>query len=249
MSAYERAQPGHFYAVGVGPGCPDLLTLRAWNIICTVDCVAAPRSEQSSESLALQVVRDAPGDREVIEHVYPMERDEEKTEASWSAVAAAVAERCRAGQSVAHLTIGDPLLYSTACYLLPQMAERLPADRIHVVPGVSAFQAAAAVAGQPLALQNDRLTLLPAANLADVERALDHSETVVVYKIGPRARALADLLKRRGLASRACMVCYAEQDGKEKVILGLDELPEGRLGYMSTVIVPVGRRGWREEKT
>lgn len=245
MSRYDRAEAGHFYAVGVGPGSPDLLTLRAWNIVASVDCVVAPRSERSGESLALQVVRDVPGARRIIEHVYPMERDGEKTESSWRAVAELVEEQCRAGRSVAHLTIGDPLLYSTACYLLTQVAERLPRERIHVVPGVSAFQAAAARLGRPLALQDDRLTLLPATDLDEVERALERSETVVLYKIGPRALALVELLRRRGLAGRACMVCYAEQGEKERVLVGLDELPEGRLGYMSTVIVAVGRRGWR----
>jgi len=69
----------------------------------------------------------------------------------------------------------------------------------------------------------------------------------VIYKIGPRAQAVAGLLKRRNLARRAWMVCYAEQGDKERVITGLDELPEGRIGYMSTVIVPVRRRGWSAE--
>ena len=247
ISKYERAAQGHFYAVGVGPGSPDLLTVRALRIVESVDVIVAPRSELSSESLALQVVRDVPGIREILEQVYPMERDEEKTEASWRAVADVVAERCRAGQSVAHLTIGDPLIYSTACYLLLQLERRLPKDRIHVVPGIGAFQAAAAIAGSPLTLQDDRLTLLPATHLEDVERALDHSETVVIYKIGPRAGAVAELLKRRNLARRALMVCYAEQGDKERVITGLDELPKGRNGYMSTVIVPVRRRGWSAE--
>jgi precorrin-2/cobalt-factor-2 C20-methyltransferase len=244
----EWAVPGHFYAVGVGPGSPDLLTLRARNIVGSVDVVIAPRAERSPESLALQPVQDLLRGRQVIEHVYPMERDEEKTDACWRAMAVTVAERCRTGQSVAHLTIGDPLLYSTACYLLLHVAELLPPERIHVVPGISAFQAAAAIAGRPLTLQDDRLTLLPATNLTDVERALDHSETVVIYKIGPRARALVELLKRRNLAGHACMVCYAEQGNKERVIFGLDELPEERLGYMSTIIVPVGRRRWNSEK-
>jgi precorrin-2/cobalt-factor-2 C20-methyltransferase len=244
VSIYERAAPGHFYAVGVGPGSPDLLTLRALRIVESVDVIVAPRSELSNESLALQVVRDVPGRREILEHIYPMERDEEKTEASWSAVADVVTERCRVGQSVAHLTVGDPLLYSTACYLLSQLSGRLPKERIHIVPGISAFQAAAAIAGTPLTLQDDRLTLLPATHPDEVERALDHSETVVIYKIGRRAQALAELLKRRNLARQAFLVCYAGQGEKERVIAGLDELPEGRLGYMSTVIVPVRRRGW-----
>lgn len=249
MSIYESAAPGHFYAVGVGPGSPDLLTLRALRIVESVDVIVAPRSELSSESLALQVVRDVPGHREVLEQVYPMERNEEKTEASWRAVADVVAERCREGQSVAHLTIGDPLIYSTACYLLSELFDRLSKDRIHIVPGISAFQAAAALAGSLLTLQDDRLTLLPATHLDEVEHALDHSETVVIYKIGARLREVAGLLRRRNLAGQSFLVCYAEQGEKERIIAGLDELPEGRLGYMSTVIVPLRRRGWSEPRS
>lgn len=247
VSIHERAAPGHFYAVGLGPGSPDLLTLRALRIVESVDVVVAPRSERSNESLALRVVRDVPGRREILEHIYPMERDEEKAEASWRAVADVVAERCRAGRSVAHLTIGDPLIYSTACYLLSQLSGRLPKERIHIVPGISAFQAAAALAGSPLTLQDDRLTLLPATHLDEVEGALDHSETVVIYKIGARVREVAELLRRRNLAGQAFLVCYAEQGGKQCVIAGLDDLPEGPLGYLSTVIVPVRRRGWNAE--
>ncbi len=249
MGVYERAERGHFYAVGVGPGSPDLLTLRAHNIVGSVDLVVAPRSERSSESLALQAVQGLLPGKEVIEHVYPMMRDEDRTDACWRTMAVTVAERCRAGQSVAHLTIGDPLIYSTACYVLSHMAGLLPPERIHIVPGISAFQAAAAIAGTTLTLQDDRLTLLPATSLEEVERALGDSETVVIYKIGPRARAVVELLKRHNLASRACMVCYAEQGDKERVIVGLDDVPEGRFGYMSTVIVQVGRRRWNSEKT
>jgi precorrin-2/cobalt-factor-2 C20-methyltransferase len=249
MSVYARALPGHFYAVGVGPGSPDLLTLRAVNIIRSAGVLVAPRSENSGESLALQVVRDLLDGQEVIEHVYPMERDAGRTGACWSAMAGLVVERCRAGQSVAHLTIGDPLLYSTASYLLQQLAPRLPPENLHVVNGVSAFQATAAIAVRPLTLQEDRLLLMPATNLAEVERAIEHCETLVLYKVGPRAHALRDLLARRNLAQHAFMVCHAEQGGKEVVVDGLESLPEGRLGYLSTVIVHVGRREWSREAT
>lgn len=248
MSVFAHAMPGHFYAVGVGPGSPDLLTLRAVNIIRSADVLIAPRSENSGESLALQVVRDLCDGQEVIEHVYPMERDAGRTGVCWNAMADLVAERCRAGQSVAHLTIGDPLLYSTAAYLLQQLAIRLSAESLHVVTGVSAFQATAAIAVRPLTLQEDRLLLMPATDLAEVERALEHCETLVLYKVGPRARALRDLLVRRNLAQHAFMVCYAEQGDKEVVVASLESLPEGRLGYLSTVIVHVGRREWSREE-
>ena len=249
MTDNSKAQAGHFYAVGTGPGAPDLLTIRAAGLIRSASVIIAPRSEKAEESLVMLSIRDLIGSQEVLTHAYPMQRDLTKTLQSWAPIADLVASRCRDGKAVVQATIGDPLLYSTSSYLLPLLAERMPADRLHVVPGICAFQAVASRLGIPLALQEDRLLIMPATDLKEVELALDRCETLVLYKAGRHLRGLADLLERKGLSDKAHLICNAEQGNKEFVTQDLRQAAEGRHGYLATVIVYVGRREWIKTET
>jgi precorrin-2/cobalt-factor-2 C20-methyltransferase len=112
------------YLIGVGPGAADLLTLRAVNVLRSVDVIIAPRSSATRESLALNVVRPYLAAQEVVEHIYPMERDAEQTARCWKQMADLAVARLLQGKSVAHITIGDPLIYSTCAYLLEQIGDR-----------------------------------------------------------------------------------------------------------------------------
>ncbi len=245
MTDFAQALPGHMYLIGVGPGAPDLLTLRAVNILAGVDVIIAPRSSASSESLALNIVRSHlhVHEQEVVEHIYPMERDTAQTARCWAQIAELSIARLAQGQSVAHITLGDPLIYSTCAYLVEQIGDRIPAECMHVISGISAWQATSALIGEPLLTQNDRLMLLPADNLEAVESAFGCCETLVIYKIGARIQTLLELLHRHGLAEKARLACYAEQEG-EQVFLDLDKAQGERLGYMSTMIVHIGHRPW-----
>jgi precorrin-2/cobalt-factor-2 C20-methyltransferase len=247
INDFSHALPGHLYLIGVGPGAPDLLTLRAVNILSSVDVIIAPRSSASSDSLALNVVRPhlnkQEGEQEVVEHIYPMERDNDQTARCWAQMAELAVERIARGQSVAHITIGDPLIYSTGAYLVAQIGDRIPAEKLHVISGISAMQAASARIGEPLITQNDRLLLLPADNLEGVEAAIDRCETLVIYKIGARIEPLIELLRRHNLVNKAHLVCYAEQ-AREQVFVDLEKAHGERLGYMSTMIVHIGHRSW-----
>lgn len=244
----KKCQPGHFYAVGVGPGSPDLITLRAAALIESADTVIVPRSELAGESLALVTIRDLIDAQEVIEHIYPMKRDAAKTRACWAEVATEVAARTGAGRSVVQVTIGDPMIYSTSAYLLESLAELLPPEQIHVVPGISAFQATASLLGEPLTLQEDRLCMMPATDMQAVEQALDCCETLVLYKVGPRLRPLGALLEKHRLLDGARLACYVEQNGREAIFRDFREaLSDDGHGYMSTVIVRVGRRSWNRK--
>ncbi len=245
MSTYDKSQPGNFYAVGVGPGAADLVTLRAANLIRSADVIIAPRSRMTEESLALKTVEDLIDGQEVIDHVYAMQRDIDQTMELWREVTEDVCRRLQQGQSVVQITIGDPLIYSTSCYLLSLLQERLPSEQIHVVPGISAFQSVASRFGEALTIQEDRLLIMPATNLAQVEEALEHCETLVLYKAGKQVAALADLLDRKGLTDRARLVCYVEQPGKEFATTDLRQAADGRHGYMATVIIHIDRQEWK----
>lgn len=240
----KAALPGHLYLVGVGPGAPDLLTLRALNILRGVDVVIAPRSSASEASLVLGIVRPHLSSRqEIIEHVYPMARDRAQTARCWRQMADLCVERLKAGQSVAQVTLGDPLIYSTCNYLLEEFGQRIESSHVHFISGISAMQSAAALLDQTLLIQNDRLMLMSADDLDTVAAALDHCETLVLYKIASRLKPLIELLHQRGLLERAQLVSHAEQAG-EQIFRSLDALTDERLGYMSVLIVRIGHRSW-----
>jgi precorrin-2/cobalt-factor-2 C20-methyltransferase len=245
MVDYSRALPGDLYLIGVGPGAPDLLTLRAVNLLQSIDTIIAPRSSSASESLALRAIRPLLAGQEVIEHVYPMERDAAQTARCWRQMADLAVARLRQGKSVAHITIGDPLIYSTCAYLLEQLGDRIATENIHAISGISAMQAAAALLGTPLLTQNDRLMLLPADDLDAVEAALDACETLVIYKIGPRLTELMKILRRHKLEQSAQLVHRAEQE-KEEIFTALDKVEGKRMGYMAVLIVHLGHRKWKQ---
>ncbi len=248
ITKFKKALPGHFYAVGVGPGSSDLLTLRAVELIKSADVLIAPRSRNAKESLALQTVKDFIDNQEVVDHVYAMTRNVEKTIQLWREMAKLTHQRCSENKSVVQITLGDPLIYSTSCYLLGLVRELLPAENVHVVPGISAFQATACMFEQPLTIQEDRMTLMSATDMGRVEQALGSCETLVLYKAGKRIGELSELLKRHGLLDRARLVCYAEQGDRQFVSSDIQAAAQQDHGYMATVIVYVGRHGWDDQK-
>jgi hypothetical protein len=100
--------------------------------------------------------------------------------------------------------------------------------------------------GEALTLQEDRLTLMPGNNMAEVEAALGHAETLVLYKAGRHVNELCDLLERQGLLECARVVCYAEIEGRQFVSKRLEEARDGLHGYMTTILIHVGHRTWVE---
>lgn len=242
-----QPQPGNFYAVGIGPGSPDLLTFRAARLVEGCDTIVSPQAKVSEKSLALEAVRPFVDQQEVLVNNYPMERNGDKTRERWHLFAQDIAGRCAAGESVVQITLGDPLIYATSSYLLQGLADLMPAENIHVVPGISAFQTAASRFAETLTLQEDRLTLMSATDLDAVEKALGHCETLVLYKAGTCIGALMDLLRRHDLLAEAKLVSCCEQGEHELLIDDLSSWPVQPLNYMTTMIVRIGHRSWAEE--
>ena len=243
----KKTQAGHFYAVGVGPGDPELLTLRAAHLIEDADVILAPQSKKSKNSLALQTIAPLLHDQEVVISQYPMARDNGKTRERWRLLAIAVNERCRRGQSVVQVTLGDPLIFATSSYLMEALAEHMPAEKLHVVPGISAFQMTASCFNEALTLQEGRLLLMSATNLQAVEKALEQCETLVLFKAAGDLPGLLALLESRNLLHRAKLVSAGGQGEHEIRVADLSCWQRVDLGYMTTMIIHIGKRGWQEE--
>lgn len=229
-------------AVGVGPGDPELITVKGVRALREADIVIAPTADPGSPSIARGIVRDLvdPKRQHVIEQVYPMQRDAAGLEEAWAASAREVAALVSEGLTVAFVTLGDPSLYSTFRYLHRHLRRSHPEVPVEIVPGVSSIHAAAALADFPLALGDERLAILPAT--CEEERlrsALEEFDTVVLMKVSRVFPRLKALLAAAGLKEKAV---YVRRVGlpEQTVVRDLDAVTEGDLDYLSLILVRKG---------
>jgi len=232
-------RPGTFYGVGVGPGDPELMTLKAVKVIGSSAVLAIPRSEAGAESQALAIVRKAMrlDGKEILELSFPMTKDADALEASRRQAASLIAGRLISGQDVAFITLGDPLLYSTFSYLMPLVKELSPSSEIRSVPGITSFSAAASLVPTALAETDARVIIIPAAyDLERVKEALSYADTVVMLKVNRNIDKLVDLIKEAGLSKGAFFVSRAGWPEQE-IVTDMEALRGRRPDYFSMLIV------------
>lgn len=234
---------GTFYGIGVGPGDPELITVRGANLLRDCRCVVVPKAREKSDSIALDIARAyLRPDAEVVEQVYPMTADPGQLRGTWNEAAAAVLALLRKPQDVCFLTLGDPLFYSTHIYLLRALKALDPGVRTVTVPGIMAMGAAAALTDFPLGEGKQPVTVVPAADdLTAVRRALAAGGSVVLMKVGRRLQPILDLLDECGVLGRAVFVAKAGQ-AEQIVETDLRRLRgrEPEAGYLSIVLVAAG---------
>jgi len=234
---------GKVFGIGVGPGDPGLLTVKAVKVLKESPVVVAPRASSDGDSFALSIVRDYldTSRQKVITAVFPMSMDKSVLDKAWSDAAASVADELGKGNDVAFLTLGDPSLYSTYAYILAKIKERLPEAESEIVPGVSSISLAAARAGVYLGLGQERLAVMPLGRDMDAVRdALTAYDTVVLMKVNRSFPKLVELLDGMGLAAGAVYVCRCGT-AKEKIIRDLREVKDDDLDYLSLVIIKTAR--------
>lgn len=227
------------YAVGVGPGDPELLTRKAERILRSVPVICAPTGAADAGSVALAIVEPFldRSRQEVLTRVFPMKKDEAELLPFWEETAAEVARRVRAGQDVAFITIGDPLLYSTFLYLYRIFRDQYPEIGIEIVPGITSVGAAAAAAGVPLGISADRLAILPATyEEAQLRQTLLDFDTVVLMKVSRVFDRVYGLLRELGLEKNGVFVRRVGSS-EEEVVTDLASLVGRKLDYLSLLIV------------
>lgn len=204
---------GTLYGVGVGPGAPDLLTLRAIDTLKNTQVLAMPRSSDYGTSMAWKIIKPVIGEiagQERLFLTFPMNKDPERLLPAWDIAFRAIGERLEKGLSVAFATEGDPSLYSTFIYLQREAPKRWPGIEIVVVPGVSSIAAVPAVTGIPLADGQERIAILPANyGVEDLRSVLKNFDTVILMKIGSEMPKIVEILKEEGVAEKAVYVSRA----------------------------------------
>lgn len=226
---------GRLYGVGVGPGDPELLTLKAVRVIREADCVAVPDSG-SGRRMARGIVSQWLDGQEVIDCATPMTSDAAVLGRAHDAIAARLASRLDEGRDVAMVVLGDVCVYSTFFYVCDRLRPR--GYEVELVPGVTSFSAAAARLCQPLCEGSESLLVTPASadglgGRLDAARGL--AENLVLMKPPRDLAALEGSLEGRGLLEGASLVSDLGLP-TERVVPRLADL-EGPTGYLSLVLV------------
>jgi precorrin-2/cobalt-factor-2 C20-methyltransferase len=220
--------------VGVGPGDPEHLTLKALRALQAADRVFVPITDTGS-TRALDVVGPHVDASRVERLLFAM-RDDAARAGNWDRAGEAIASVLRSGGTAAFATIGDPNLYSTFTYVAETVRGLVPDVVVETIPGITALQDLAARSGTVLAEGDERLALVPwPAGSDKLTSALDDFDTVVVYKGG---RHLPCVLETIDAAGRLEESVYGEQLGLADEAVAAAAEREGRGPYMSTVIVP-----------
>lgn len=225
---------GTFYAVGVGPGDPELLTRKACRILQSCPVIAAPRTA-SGEMLALDIARGAVDltGKEILPLEFAMARQVSARQAGYRKAAEQITAMLETGRDVAMVNLGDVSIYATAYYVLDVV--RSMGFRTEMVPGVPSFCAVAAALGRSLTEPEAPLHVYPAGK-TDLDAALAQPGTKVLMKSGSAMAATAQALERQGLAGKSAMVADCGLP-TEQVFRTMEDLPE-KISYFATVIVP-----------
>ena len=234
---------GIFYGIGVGPGDPELLTVKAIKAIEQVDVLIAPKTEKKDGSVALTVAKPyLKKDVEIVYQVFPMVKGfaENSTDA-WESNKQEILELLRSGKNVAFLTIGDPMFYSTYIYVF-RLLENEGVD-IQTIPGIPAFAAIGSQLGYPIVEGDDVLSIIPAtASPEKVEKAMQAADNVVLMKVYKNFEEVADMLDKNEMAVQAVLVSRAGLDD-EKIIYDVLAHKKDKLNYLSTILTRKNNRG------
>lgn len=230
---------GRLYGVGVGPGDPELLTLKGARIIRESPVIVVPKKATHSRSYAQSIVNELVDiDRqELLELVFPMKKDLDELQPFWEDAVNVIGQRLRTGNDCVFLTEGDPLFYGTFIYVLRIMKERFPDVEVQVVPGVSSMNASAAQTVMPLVNADERLAVLPATyDCAGLKQVLKEFDAVVLLKVNSVIDSILDTLEELGMMDKAVFVkkCTAPD---EEIVRDVRTLRGKKLDYLSLMIV------------
>ena len=244
MSSYHSTQPGkkgigRLYGVGVGPGDPELLTLRAYHLLSRIPVIFVPLKDKKSRSYARSVIDNLvkKSEGKVVGLVLPMLRDREQLADYWRKAAESIWQYLKKGEDCAFVNVGDPLLYGTFIHILETLQKSHPEIEVEVIPGISSINAAAARTIVPLASDDERIAII-SANCEDkvIRETLENFDTVVFIKMNTVFDKLLVILGELNMIEKCVYVrrCTTQD---EEIIWDISQLKGEKVDYFSLLIV------------
>lgn len=236
---------GTLYIVGVGPGDPELITIKAIRTLKKCHTWLAPTATVNGPSTALGIISGAMdiNGKEIINHHFPMkkihraETTDPEIQSSWDLAVYRINEKLEIGESVALPTLGDPSIYSTGLYVSETLLKLNPDTAITIIPGISSICATAAATGQSLCLGDERLIVIPAVFADDtIRKTLKNFDVVVFMKVHKSMHRLVPILEEMKLLDQSVLVERSSMDN-ERVRCDIKTAMHEKLHYFSTMIV------------
>jgi precorrin-2/cobalt-factor-2 C20-methyltransferase len=231
--------------IGVGPGDPDLLTVKAVKAIHNADIIMCPASKEDRPSIALSVVSpliDKSKNQEIVKLIFPMTKDKNILEETWKKNAKIMAEKVLLGKNVVYLTLGDPYLYSTWIYMHKDITENYPEMKISVIPGIVSMFTFASKVGISIAEGAEKVAIIPSCyDLSSVKEIAKNSETMIFLKDGRYFDQVIDVLKESGFPDDSIFAIGQDLGTDHEIIkkLTLGEVNDNTLTtkYFSILVV------------
>jgi precorrin-2/cobalt-factor-2 C20-methyltransferase len=234
---------GTLYGIGVGPGDPELITLKALKILTRVPHIFASASSKNTYSLALNIVRSHLNGVPVEHLPFPMTRKTEVLQGAWEKNARRVLEVLAGGSDAAFITLGDPLTYSTFGYLLKTVKRFDPTVRVVTIPGITSYHAAAALTHTPLSEGEESFFVVSGAmGAARFREVVDKTDNIVLLKTYRHTDDILATLEEMGLLDRAVCISRCGLEG-ETVVEDLRTLKGRPLPYLSMIIIKKKGKG------
>lgn len=231
---------GTLYGIGVGPGDPELITVKAQRILSEVEVLFIPRSQKGKPSLAFSILTGLfEKEWQCIDLLLPMTRDRRILQASWQEAAEQIRAVLRQGRDAAFITLGDPGTYSSFSYLMKVLKEMDADLSVEIVPGISSIQAVAAWIQQPLAEGQESLVVVPALQDAEELRMfIQRYDNVVLLKAGKQVEKIRQLLEEEETAGKRQTFLASRCGFKDGFFTGdLSRLQGQQLDYLSTLLI------------
>lgn len=216
---------GLFIGIGVGPGDPELITLKAAKILKEVEVICVPKSHANKPSMALGMIKDILKERrspaEILELVFPMSKDQLNNRKLWTENATIVAQKAKTS-NIAFITLGDPMLYSTFLYLYEYVKETYHEIKLEIIPGVTSITAVAASSNLPLAEKEEAITIIPSdMNPTRLEEVAKNVENLIFMKCAYRIKEFIPILLKSGFNKKSTVALVKRCTlPEEKVIVG-----------------------------
>ena len=231
--------------IGVGPGDPDLLTVKAVNAIQNADTIMCPASAEDRPSIALSVVDsliDKSKNQEIVKLIFPMTKDKDVLESHWKVNSKIMAEKVLSGKNVVYLTVGDPYLYSTWIYMHREISQNHPDMKITVIPGIVSMFTFASKVGISIAEGAEKVAIIPSCyDLSSVKEIAKNSEVLVFLKDGRYFDQVIELVRESGFPDDSIFAIGQDLGTDKEIIrkLRLGEVNDDTLTtkYFSILVI------------